>query len=139
MKLSKAFAAAALGLVAAMSLTGCGPANDAAMDNGATTVSNNTVASYSLPDSSVYEYSPVNAPDKICVYVDGYQSVAQDCFDKPANFNAAAQGTIHARYSLGDGKVTEFTPASDQGKLCTYVDGYKAGALSCVVKPAAPN
>lgn len=85
----------------------------------------------------MYEYSPVNAPGKICVYVDGFKAAGQDCFDKPANFNAAAKGTVHARYSLGEGTVTEFTPASgDQGKLCTYVDGFEAGALSCFAKPS---
>lgn len=50
MKLSKTFAAAALGLAAVLGLAGCGPSNDAAMDHGASAATNSTVASYSIKD-----------------------------------------------------------------------------------------
>lgn len=92
--------------------------------------SENVVASYRVGGNLVTEFRTVSDPETLVIAVDGYRSLATDSWTQ-AQGGALGHPEVLTEYTLTAGRVYEFQPASNENMVCTYIDGYRSGALTC--------
>lgn len=92
--------------------------------------SENVVASYQVGGNLVTEFRNVSDPDTLIIAIDGYRSLATASWKQPQG-GALGHPEVLNQYTLTAGQVYEFQPASNENMVCTFIDGYRTGALTC--------
>lgn len=119
--------AAVLSLASVFGLSAC---NSGTEDTSRVDI--DEVASYSIGHGNrVAEFRSVSNPDNIVVAVEGYKASGSATWKQPSSADTISEPEVLADYKTSAGDVTEFRPASNPDKLCTYISVYKSGSLTC--------
>jgi hypothetical protein len=132
MNMKRAFAAAGLAVMT-LGLAGCGDNDSVDYSGGADTSTEVTaLTTYTLEGNDIAEYNAVSDPGKLCIAVDGVESVDVECFNRTsAGTSFSGKPTILSTRTFNGNTLIEYVPANDRGKVCMFADGVESVALKC--------
>ncbi len=128
MKLSRPLLTGCAALTAAFALKACNAPTQApaAADEGYAATGKHCVDE----DNCILSLRSTSQPDTTILVLDGFRSAGIAAL----NTASATPGafTVLRRYAVdSNNTVYEFTPAEDSQTVCTLLDGYRSGSLTC--------